>query len=200
MQVVLILIGVVLGPLYVGYARFFSGSPVSTRELIDHSDRGASAAPVPVMLGLGPAMNPVRISVEVTREGAPPDDHRVSYAARMTLHHRRIWQRVVTFDLGSGSGTHHDKVRLATLSVPAAGHYRLDIVPLGSADVALASMALYVRRNVMVPDPRIYGAGLFLFFISIVWVLLADPAGDITSGRVEIPDANSSTSRPPRDD
>lgn len=201
MQLLLILIGVVLGPLYVGYARFFSGSPVSTRELIDRHDQSAPGTPVPVTLQLRPAMNPVRISVEAEREGASrPGDERVSYAGRLMLRRTSVWQRIFTFDLGGGTGAHRDTVRLATLSVPVAGRYRLDIAPLGSSGAGLSSMALHVRRNVMVPDPRVYGAGLLLFFISIVWVLFANPATADFSDRASTRERSPSTGRPPGED
>ena len=177
-QWLVLLIGLVVGPGYLLYARLLTGEHLLTEPLVTARDDPAAeiAWPRAMDVDLRPAMNPLAIRVRARHDATEGPRTDVLYVGTLSRGERTLWRSRFAFRPGA-----EQTVRVATVEVPETGVYRLEIQRLRGRRPALREMSASLRRNVHVADERVYGGGLIAFFASIVWILFAAQRGRETS-------------------
>jgi hypothetical protein len=168
---VLLALGLALGPGYFLYAKYLTGAGVGTYPL-DGAPGGGFA---PVAMTLEPGMSPVRLVLRLSAEhgtGYPPAP-RNGYRAVVTGSTGTV--ATSTFELVSStfeSSFQELGHVVATFEVPAAGEYRVGIEAAGEPQMRVTAAAVEVRRNVREPDLRVVWTGAALIGLAVFALLL----------------------------
>jgi hypothetical protein len=173
--VLLIALGLLLGPVYYAAVRLFSGTELGSFPLqpADPQDPGADYAPV--VLDLTPDMGPVGLVLHVEAEWGPAHFESLSnrYRASLTHAEQELLERTVeltAYNLESGRQTFHEG--LGAVDIPRPGRYLFSLTPLGEAELGDTRIGLSVRRNVREPDPRLVWSGVGALAVGIALLLL----------------------------
>lgn len=174
LPLVLIAIGLLLGPGYFLYARYLTGTAVGSYPL------GVAAPFQPVALALRPEMSPVRLILRLSAEhgpsytGTPAPAPRNRYRAVVT----RAGEVIAQADFTLVSNTIESSFQefgevLATFEVAAAAEYRVALESAAEPQMRVTAASLEVRRNVQDPDLRVVWAGVALLGVALVGLVLA---------------------------
>ena len=147
-SVLMVIVGVIAGPIYYFYCDSFSGKKVGTFYTGDQPG-----------LDLDPQMNPVSIGVTLYPSGLM-DQY---YVASLHLDNRRIaaTSTHVSSDATASSFT------LAQINVPRAGTYHFKIEP-SRPGLKLLGVKYNVRRNTKVANLMIVLTGVVVFFLGCI--------------------------------
>lgn len=169
----LILGGLLLGPIYWVYITHFTGSVAASLPL----QGGEGGKLVSASFRLDPAMNPVGLILKTQGSFEPTmDDYkppRDLYQA--VLYHDGVAGKPVKFQLGVKSVAESNPVfqeRLLLLQVAGAGEYRLEITPLAAPEIALQHPQLEVRQQVQMADTRLVAGGIIGMGIGALLLLM----------------------------
>lgn len=169
----LILAGMVLGPVYWVYVTHFTGSIAATLPLQTQGGHGLASP----SFRLAPDMNPIGLIFKTQGnfspnmdENKPPVDH---YQA--VIYRGAEAAEPIKFLLATKAVADSNPVfleRLLLLQVPQAADYRVEIIPLGEPDIALQHPELIVRSNVQMPDARLAAAGIIGLGVGLLMLLM----------------------------
>jgi hypothetical protein len=181
MGTALIALGLVFGPAYYIYARFFSGVLVASfrfdmeesPSLSKPKSAKASLLRVsePVAVPLNPQMDPVRLTLKLrghwdTRLVGPV---RNRYRARLAHGDALISERVFEVAAaGPDPGSQVYRKVLATLRVPREGDYVFLLEEIAEPEMVASDFQLEVRSNIQYPEMRIVMAGLIMFLSGVI--------------------------------
>lgn len=173
---ILFVTGLLAGPAYWVYAKFFTGSRAALLDLERSAETKGSSWRSPAFR-LHAEMAPVGLILHAQGSFAPnlPDDRppRDRYAA--TLFRDAEAARPLEFSLGVKSVADANPVfkeHLLYFKQVQAGDYRLEITPLGESRIELGRMQLEVRRQVHEPDHRIVTTGMVLMILGLLGFFL----------------------------
>jgi hypothetical protein len=170
----LVIIGLPLGPGYWIYAKLFSGKPAMTLPMTAAGEGSQATAPFRLDAGMQPAglvFHTQGYFVPRMDENKPPKD---DYKA--TLYKNGSVMQTIPFSLSAGSVANSNPVfneRLVWLGTVDPAEYRLDIKPVNDPVIQLNHAELQVRANVQEPDGRIVSAGLLMLIIGLMALFLA---------------------------
>ena len=192
--------GLLLGPGYLAYCYFFSGSgagefPVFEKDItrisvggMESTSSGQAKWQGPITMRLSPEMNPIAINLKAKTVGsitAGASTLKVArYSAEMKLGDGLIWQEDVRISPPDTSKKDKKKLtissaltfsstskRLKTFSITEAGDYVLDIKEEENPNT-VASMVIKIRRNVASAKKAIVIPGFVICVGSLVTLLL----------------------------
>ena len=168
--------GLVAGPAYWAFAKFFTGSravlvnldrigasPVSPWRTADFT-LAAEMAPAGLILHAGGSL---AASPEMSR---PPSDR---YAA--TLFRDGTTASPLVFTLGVknlADPVPTFKEHLLFFKVIQAGQYRLEVTPAAAPEIRIDRMQLEVRQHLHEPDSRVVTAGMVVMVLGILGFFL----------------------------
>jgi len=174
---ILIIAGLLIGPAYWVYAKFYSGSPalsVPLSTLIppaaghwrsDEFALNAHMAPAGLVLtiqGTPPSVNPI--------EGYGVNRYSV------TLSHEGETGKPLVFTLGKGKaeeGKLFFQEHLLLMQKVLPGRYRVEVSALPDSNLQIEKMQLSVQQHLHEPDSRIVTAGMLVFVLGILgWVMI----------------------------
>lgn len=171
-SLVLLITGLLAGPAYWVYAKFFTGSRVALLNL-ERADGEAAAPWRSAPFTLNPEMAPVGLILHAQgrfapnmMENSPPKDR---YAA--TLYKDEEAAKPLNFTLGVKSVADSNPVfkeHLLFFKVVHAGQYRLEVAPVGAADIKLERVQLEVRQHLHEPDNRIVTGGMVVMILGLL--------------------------------
>lgn len=171
-SLILLITGLLAGPAYWVYAKFFTGSRVALLSL-ERADAEAAAPWRSAPFTLSPEMAPVGLILHAQgsfspnmMENSPPKDR---YAA--TLYRDEEAAQPLNFTLGVKSVADSNPVfkeHLLFFKVVQAGQYRLEVAPVGEADIKLAHVQLEVRQHLHEPDNRIVTGGMVVMILGLL--------------------------------
>jgi hypothetical protein len=169
----LILAGLFLGPIYWVYITHFTGSIAATLPLQPgEGQRLASAS-----FRLSPDMNPIGLIFKTQGSFSPNMDENRPPVDRYQaiLFHGEAAGEPIKFQLATKAVADSNPAfqeRLLLLQVPAAGDYRLEIIPLAEPMISLQHPELVVRREVQMPDTRLVATGIIGIGIGALMLLM----------------------------
>ncbi|MGF1615031.1 MAG: hypothetical protein ACFCVA_14290 [Gammaproteobacteria bacterium] len=182
--IVLIVCGLLLGPAYYVFYRYFSGDvvmvlPVAVQDrptagVQSHAPAIAPRAFEPVVLRLDPEMNPVRLTLKLrghwnTFLVEPGHNrHRATLTGEGGVIADSVFQISAT---GPEPGWQVYREVLATLEVPTSGDYTLVLKEVAQQNMVASDFVVEVRRNVHSPDTRIVVAGALMLCLGFIALL-----------------------------
>jgi hypothetical protein len=168
-----ILVGLVVGPAYWVYGKFYSGRVNQTITL----NAAGDGKFVSTEFRVTPDMAPAGIVMTATGGFAPntPDDQppQVGYAA--TLYKNGVPFNVAKFPLKASSTSESNPVfkeRLFYLEAPQEGTFRMDIEAKTPQTIRLDSVKIELMANIQEPDGRIVSAGMVLMIVAMLGFLI----------------------------
>lgn len=186
-SILLILIGLMLGPGYYAWASFFSGGKVAEHRLGEKGSlftlpsgdvmRFSNAnAFQPIELALDPAMNEVGLVLvfEVVGDVRVEPVRGNAYRALLLANGEPLLQKQVNISRGSSQGPDQRWSELvATIDVPHPGTYTFVLEETKPPELPLAGITLQVRRNVLRARMDVVWSGIALLVAGIFSVCLA---------------------------
>lgn len=169
----LIAVGLTLGPGYWIYAKFFSGEPVQTLALQAVPGGGL----VTPGFRLRAEMRPAGLILRAQGHFAPNMDEarppRNVYLAQVSRDGRPFKEVEVTLAVSSVSDSHPAFVeRLLWLEAVPPGSYQVLLTPRAAPEIALEQTRLEVRAHVQEPDGRVVAAGVLLLIVGVMALFL----------------------------
>jgi hypothetical protein len=162
-QIVLLLVlGIVLGPLYYAYCMYFSGRTVETHALTERAERwslpdGAivrfrgGAGYKPIALGLDPEMNWLKLRFSFSRPAADAGKEELQYLLSLQDGDHTVLHRTLSLRLAAGEKRDLD---VGPLEIPYAGRFVLLLEEVGMPavipDISLAIIANADKANSIV--------------------------------------------------
>ena len=172
----LLVAGLLAGPAYWVYAKFYTGSQAAMLALTKSGQgpRDPWSAPV---FKLSQDMAPVGLILHATGhfspnmdESRPPKD---GYQALLTRDGTAA--KPLAFSLGvSDVANSHPafKEHLLFLQVLQAGDYRLDIAPAADPTIQLDQVSLEIRQHLREPDSTVVTVGMLVMILGILGFFL----------------------------
>lgn len=172
LSLLLLIAGLVAGPAYWVYAKFYTGSQAAQLTL---EKTGASAVATwrSPEFSLSPDMAPVGLILHAggsfapnMDESRPPKDR---YSA--TLFRDGVAAKPLAFTLGVKHITDSNpafKEHLLFFQVVQAGRYHVDVTPAAEPDIRLDGMRLEIRQHLHEPDSDIVTAGMVVMILGIL--------------------------------
>jgi hypothetical protein len=181
-SLLLIVVGLVLGPGYYAWTAFFSGRLVSEHRLAEKGARWTmpngdvmrfsnANAFKPVELALDPAMNTVGLVLvfEVVGDVRVEPVRGNVYQALLLADGSPVLEKQVSIRRGANPGPDQRWSELvATIDVPAAGAYTFVLEEVAPPELPLAGIGLQVRRNVVRARMEVVWAGVALLVAGVV--------------------------------
>lgn len=166
MSVVLLMLGLLLGPGYYVYARYFSGQVVATQAM------PLSATRIEVVnVAVSPDMNPIglvlRFSAAHGPTPIPPNAPRNHYRARVMDGERVVLEQrfeLIAPTVESAPLAQFQQA-LPVFDAERAATYRLELNAEGEAEMPLHSVDVQVRAGMRSPDYRVVAAGVVLLVL-----------------------------------
>jgi hypothetical protein len=176
LSLLLLVGGLLAGPAYWIYAKFYTGSRVALITL-DKSGTDSAATWRSPEFSLTPEMAPVGLILNVSGsfspnmdENKPPKDR---YTA--TLFKDGVAAKPLAFTLGVKHVADSNPVfkeHLLFFQAVQPGRYHLEVTPAASPDIRLERMQLDVRQHIHEPDSRIVTAGMVVMILGILGFVL----------------------------
>jgi len=174
-SLLLLAAGLLLGPAYWIYAKFYSGSqaalvPLARVDAAAGTWRSvefkmtAEMAPVGLILKSQGSFAPNR------EESRPPKD---LYAALLSREGESA--KPLGFELNAGSTSNNNptfKTHLVLFQSVKEGRYQLAIQPSGPPSIPLQKVDLEVRQHLLEPNPNIVMAGVLLLVFGILGLVM----------------------------
>lgn len=188
----LLLAGLIAAPGYYFYCTLASGSEIDEITVFSQEVSSISAggftfrqsgnskwnSPVPVELT--PEMNPIAVNAKA-RYMKPTSglNRRTRFVASILKDTDKIWEDGFSVSaqkpkkqkegISIGEvGLPRTTIHLGSLTVADSGTYTLDVRQEGEKDVAVASLKLQLRRNVLIPNMKVVMGGGAAIVISII--------------------------------
>jgi len=172
--VLLMVLGIILGPVYYGYCVYFSGRGGETIAMSDRAERWVAPDGAilrftgglgykPVSLALAPEMN--RVSLRLGFE-LPAQSQAVELQYQATLFEREhaLLQRPIRVALAPGRAQSAD---IGPLEIPYAGDYLFVLEEVGRF-TAVPGVSLLVVGKVQAPNMPVVWTGLTLLVVALV--------------------------------
>ena len=181
-SLLLIVVGLVLGPGYYAWTAFFSGRLVSEHRLAEKGARWTmpngdvmrfsnANAFKPVELALDPAMNTVGLVLvfEVVGDVHVEPVRSNAYRAHLLVEGSPLVEKQVTIGRGTSQGPDQRRSELvATIDVPGAATYTFVLEETRPPELPLAGISLQVRRNVVRARMEVVWSGVALLVAGVV--------------------------------
>lgn len=185
--VLLILVGLVLGPGYYAWAAFFSGGSVGEHRLGEKGARFTLPSGdvmrfsnantfQPVELALDPAMNTVGLALvfEVVGDVHIEPVRSNAYRAHLLVGGSPLVEKQVTIGRGTSQGPDQRWSELiATVDVPSAAAYTFVLEETRPPELPLAGISLQVRRNVVRARMELVWSGVAMLVAGVVAFFVA---------------------------
>jgi len=183
---IMVVTGVVLGPVYLFYCITFGGSQVGTYTIAGAaskwplSDGKVHAFPSgraarPIALDLNPAMNPIRLNWVGTVYGPrAPGVVYNQYRASLLLRGRTVLATPFSVEPGDKPGASHNWFTIAVVNLQEAGRYDLVIEQTSPGDIGVGSMEVEIRRNALTPVEPVLWVGWGLLATGVVLFLFRE--------------------------
>lgn len=179
MSIALIALGALLAPAYWVYAKFYTGSQAGLISLSPSSPR-ADGRPVwqSGVFALSEDMAPAGLILLAQGHFSPNMDEsqppRDLYAA--TLRRENEAAKPLGFSLGVGSVSESNpafREHLLLMHKVTPGNYRLEVVASKPPAIQIDRMELQVRQHLHEPDPRVVTAGIVLFILGLLGLVIS---------------------------
>ncbi len=181
-SILLILVGLMLGPGYYAWAAFFSGGKVAEHRLGEKGARwtlpsgdvmrfSSANAFKPVELELDPAMNTVGLALvfEVVGDVRVEPVRGNAYQALLLAAGAPLVEKQVAISRGANPGPDQLWSELvATIDVPSAGTYTFVLAETKPPELPLTGISLQVRRNVVRARMEVVWSGVALLVAGVV--------------------------------
>lgn len=177
-------VGLLLGPGWLAYCWFLSGSTVGSHRLRTSH---------PITLNLSPEMNPIRFVIAATFDFDSHSRRADPYGYRAVLARdaQTIWEESFSVSRPTKNDNTADKgskIRISpqsaeltsplrTFSVDRAGEFSFTIRPEPVSPRPGVNLILHVRRNVVSPSLGIVIPGFLLALVGAVWWLATKRPG-----------------------
>lgn len=174
-SLILLAAGLLLGPAYWIYAKFYSGS-VAARVPLTKLDAAAGtwrSAPFRMSADMAPVGLILKSQGSFApnmEESRPPKD---LYAALLSREGETA--KPLGFELKAGSVGNTNPVfntHLVLFQVVQDGQYQLEIRPAGPPNIPLSNVELEIRQQLVEPNPNIVMAGLLLLVFGILGLVM----------------------------
>ena len=175
-SILLILLGLLLGPGYYLYCEHLSGRTATTLELNERADRWAlpdgsiqrfrsGRAYRPLVLDLHPERNRVRLSLafDLPAEGRPAVNH---YQATLFDLDHPLLQRELSMHVRPGASA---SARVGTVQVHTPGEHLFLLEELGTPALTPVRATLTVREAVERPLMPVVWAGIAMLLAGLGW-------------------------------
>lgn len=172
LSLVLLIAGIVLGPAYWIYAKFYTGQHTASLALSRSGDGGWRSPNFTLredMAPLGMILSTSGSFAPNMDEFDPPSDR---YAA--TLYKDGVAGQTLTFTLNAKSLANSNPVfkeHLLLLKKLAPGEYHMVVTPMTPPRIHHDQMLLQVRQNLHEPDNRVVISGILMFVLGILGLL-----------------------------
>ncbi len=169
----LLVLGLLLGPGYFVYAKFFSGTAAASHPLVPR--QGGFE---PVTFTVAPEASPLRLVLRLSVQYGPSHDGasvpRNRYRAVVSRGGVSVSEREVELVANSVESSFQEFAwDLATLEVAGPGEYRLSLEETSPPGMQVTGASVALRRNVMDPDLRVVWAGAGLIGLAVAVLILA---------------------------
>jgi hypothetical protein len=175
----LIVLGLLFGPGYYAYARWFSGRLDQTYTLSERAERWvlpdgsiqrtrSGMAFKPLALSLNPEMNKVQLRFAfhaAPAAGRPPGTN--EYAVSLAFMRYPEAERTLRVALRPGEAA---RTALPPLEIAAPGEHLFLLQEVGQPAVAVDKVELEVWRNVEAPNALVFGLGMSLAAAGVAWI------------------------------
>lgn len=174
-SLLLLAAGMVLGPAYWIYAKFYSGSRAALVPLIQTDAaagiwRSAEFKMTADMAPVGLILKSQGSFAPNMEENRPPKD---LYAALLSREGERA--KPLGFELNAGSTGNSNPIfnsHLVLFQTVKDGAYQLEIQPSGPPNIPLQKVELDVRQHLLEPNPNIVMAGVLLLVFGILGLVM----------------------------
>lgn len=174
-SLILLAIGLLLGPAYWIYAKFYSGSQAAVIPLspLDAAAGTWKSAPFKMSEEMAPAglilksQGSFKPNME---EAKPPKD---LYAALLSRAGESA--KPLGFELNPGSVSNSNPVftsHLVLFQVVKAGEYQLEIQPSAPPNIPLSKVELEIRQNLTEPNSNVVMAGVLALVLGILGLVM----------------------------
>jgi hypothetical protein len=174
-SLLLLAAGILLGPAYWIYAKFYSGSqaapvPLARLDAAAGTWRSAEFRLTADMAPVGLILKSQGSFVPTMDENRPPKD---LYAALLSRDGERA--KPLGFELNPGSVGNTNPTftsHLVLLQSVKDGSYQLEIIPSDPPSIPLQKVELEVRQHLVEPNPNIVMAGVLLLVLGILGLVM----------------------------
>ncbi len=174
-SLLLLAAGMVLGPAYWIYAKFYSGSqavlvPMTQLDAAAGTWRSAEFRMSADMAPVGLILKSQGSFAPNMDESHPPKD---LYAALLSREGENA--KPLGFELNAGSTGNSNPIfnsHLVLFQTVKDGSYQLEIRPSDSPNIPLQKVALEVRQHLVEPNPNIVMAGVLLLVFGILGLVM----------------------------
>lgn len=174
LSLLLLVVGLLAGPGYWVYAKFYTGSQAA---LVNLEKRGGGPAWRSAEFTLSPDMAPAGLILHAGGHFAPNMDEskppRDRYAA--VLHKDGVAAKPLAFSLGVkhvSDSNPEFKEHLLFLQSVQGGRYQLEVSPAAEPDIVLDRMRLEVRQHLHEPDSKVVTVGMVVMVLGILGFFL----------------------------
>ena len=174
-SLLLLATGMLLGPAYWIYAKFFSGSPAALVPLT--SLDAAAGTWRSAEFRLAAEMAPVGLILKSQGSFAPNTDEnrppRDMYAALLSRSDETA--KPLGFELNAGSIGNSNptfNTHLVLFQVVKEGSYQLEIRPANPPSIPLQKVELEVRQHLVEPNPNVVMAGVLLLVLGVLGLVM----------------------------
>lgn len=174
-SLLLLATGMLLGPAYWIYAKFYSGSqaalvPLAKLDAAAGTWRSAEFRLTAQMVPVGLILKSQGSFAPNMDENRPPKD---LYAALLSRDGERA--KPLGFELNAGSIGNSNPTfnsHLVLLQTVKEGSYQLEIEPSGPPNIPLRKVELEVRQHLVEPNPNIVMAGVLLLVLGVLGLVM----------------------------
>ena len=174
----LIAIGLLLGPAYWIYAKFYTGSQAALLNMTtSNAQENGQTLWQSGEFALGDSMAPVGLILLAQGHFSPNmDEHKPPkdlYTA--TLSRDGEAAKPLNFTLGVSTVSDSNpafREHLLLMNQVQPGNYRVDVAPVNPPAIQIDQMQLQVRQNLHEPDPRLVTGGVVLFILGILGLVM----------------------------
>ncbi|MGA7949724.1 MAG: hypothetical protein WCA45_06145 [Thiobacillaceae bacterium] len=175
---ILLTVGLILGPGYFIYTRFYTGREITELPLSLQpiSDRRARAL---ASFDLLPVMGPITLTINLTATHgptlSPPKRPRNRYQARVILNGETVLTHTFTVRAIQVEATPAEvfKVTLPVMTNLAPGEYKLELTQEDQAEMEIKQASVQVRAGVTQANPAVLAVGVGLLLTGAVIIPLA---------------------------
>lgn len=175
---VLMIVGLIAGPGYFIYARFYSGREITELPLEFHPGMGRRAHAI-AAFDLLPVMGPVTVIVNMTATHgpvlSPPNTPQNRYRARIVLNGETVLTHSFTLRSAQVEATPAEvfKHPLPVMKNLAPGEYKLELIQEGEAEMEIRQATVQVRAGVKHVNAAVLAIGIGLLVAGAAVTLLA---------------------------
>jgi hypothetical protein len=172
---VLLALGLLVGPGYFLYARHLTGTVVGTYPLATAQGGGFQS----VAISLSPDMSPVRVILRLSAEhgpsvvGTPTAAPRNRYRAVVSRGGQAVAETGVELVSSTIESSFQEFASVvATLEVGTAGEHLVQIEGVGEPQMQATAASLELRRNATDPDMRVVWTGVALIGVALMGLVI----------------------------